>query len=105
MRTLSAAVWRIDLYTRTTELTAKNNPPHTHKKSDAAQIASEQQPQNAVLRPAQRFAPTAAHPDSNHITVSNTASLNTISRTHAEKNTGCKHAQHRGSTRRATQHR
>eukprot|EP01043_Picozoa_sp_COSAG02_P029861 COSAG02_NODE_1878_length_10554_cov_95.091918_1_plen_93_part_10 len=29
--------------------------------------------------------PTAAHPDSNDITVSNTASRNTISRTHARR--------------------
>eukprot|EP01046_Picozoa_sp_COSAG06_P065245 COSAG06_NODE_15943_length_1032_cov_1.838330_1_plen_189_part_01 len=57
-----------------------------HKKSDAAQIASEQQ-QNAVLHSAQRFAPNAAHPDSNDITVS-TLPPSTPShhaRTHAEK--------------------
>eukprot|EP01043_Picozoa_sp_COSAG02_P029862 COSAG02_NODE_1878_length_10554_cov_95.091918_2_plen_162_part_00 len=75
-----------------------------HKKSDAAQIASEQQ-QNAVLHTAQRFAPP---PHTQTATTPQSVTLPPATPSHARtqrKRQGCNHAQHRGSTRRATQHR
>ena len=96
--TLSTAVWRVNLRTpTTTKSNAGAQEEQAQRSTDSIRAAAERS-----LTYYSAIRPSAAHPDSNDVTVSiHCLPQHHLAQRKQKKRPACKHAQHSGSTRRA----